>query len=103
MLGGCSSINGMIYIRGQAEDYDGWRQSGNIGWGWDDVLPYFQKSEDHFGGPTAMHGSGGEARIERQRLRWDLLEAFRDAARNMACPRSTTSIWATIAARPFSR
>ena len=80
VLGGSSSINGMIYMRGQAEDYDGWCQAGNVGWGWDDVLPWFRKSEDHFGGADAIHGSGGEMRIERQRLRWDLLAAFRDAA-----------------------
>ncbi|RVB98572.1 GMC family oxidoreductase N-terminal domain-containing protein, partial [Mesorhizobium sp. M7A.F.Ca.CA.002.15.2.1] len=62
VLGGCSSINGMIYMRGQAADYDGWRQAGNAGWGWDDVLPYFLKSEDFHGGKSAMHGSGGEWR-----------------------------------------
>src|SRR5258708_36915734 len=62
VLGGSSSINGMIYMRGQAADYDGWRQAGNTGWGWDDVLPYFLKSEDHHGGKGAMHGSGGEGR-----------------------------------------
>jgi choline dehydrogenase-like flavoprotein len=80
VLGGSSSINGMIYMRGQAADYDGWRQAGNIGWGWDDVLPWFRKSEDHHAGGDAWHGSGGEMRIERQRLRWDLLDAFREAA-----------------------
>ena len=80
VLGGSSSINGMIYMRGQAADYDGWRQAGNIGWGWDDVLPWFRKSEDHFAGGDAWHGSGGELRIERQRLHWDLLDAFREAA-----------------------
>jgi choline dehydrogenase-like flavoprotein len=80
VLGGSSSINGMIYMRGQAADYDGWRQAGNIGWGWDDVLPWFRKSEDHHAGSNDWHGSGGEMRIERQRLRWDLLDAFREAA-----------------------
>ena len=80
VLGGSSSINGMIYMRGQAADYDGWRQAGNIGWGWDDVLPWFRKSEDHHAGGDAWHGRGGEMRIERQRLRWDLLDAFREAA-----------------------
>ena len=79
VLGGCSSINGMIYIRGQARDYDGWRQQGNTGWGWDDVLPYFKKSEDYYAGPDEMHGTGGEWRVEQQRLRWDILDAFRDA------------------------
>ena len=51
VLGGCSSINGMIYMRGQAADYDGWRQMGCTGWGWDDVLPLFRRSEDHYSGP----------------------------------------------------
>jgi choline dehydrogenase-like flavoprotein len=87
VLGGCSSINGMIYMRGQAADYDGWRQAGNVGWGWDDVLPYFRKSEDHFAGADEMHGAGGEVRVERQRLRWELLEAFRDAAEQYGVPK----------------
>ena len=80
VLGGCSSINGMIYMRGQAADYDGWRQAGNAGWGWEDVLPYFTRAEDHYAGPSEFHGSGGEIRIEKQRLRWDILEAFQQAA-----------------------
>jgi choline dehydrogenase-like flavoprotein len=80
VLGGSSSINGMIYMRGQAADYDGWRQAGHSGWGWDDVLPHFRKAEDHFGGENRFHGYGGEVRVERQRLRWDILDAFRDAA-----------------------
>lgn len=80
VLGGCSSINGMIYMRGQANDYDGWRQMGNSGWGWDDVLPYFKKSEDYYDGADEMHGSGGEWRVEKQRLSWEILDAYRDAA-----------------------
>ena len=83
VLGGCSSINGMIYMRGQAADYDGWRQAGNAGWGWDDVLPYFLKSEDNYRGKSAMHGAGGEWRVERQRLSWPILDAFRDAAEEL--------------------
>jgi len=79
VLGGCSSINGMIYMRGQAADYDHWRQLGNTGWGWDDVLPYFKRSEDYFAGPDAVHGAGGEWRVEEQRLHWDILDAVRDA------------------------
>ena len=79
VLGGCSSINGMIYMRGQARDYDQWRQMGNPGWGWDDVLPLFKRSEDHFGGADDVHGSGGEWRVEPQRLSWEILDAFRDA------------------------
>jgi choline dehydrogenase len=88
VLGGCSSINGMIYMRGQAADYDGWRQAGNLGWGWDDVLPYFLKSEDHYGGKSAMHGAGGEWRVERQRLSWPILDAFREAAEEMGIPKT---------------
>jgi choline dehydrogenase len=80
VLGGCSSINGMIYMRGQSADYDGWRQAGNTGWGWDDVLPYFLKSEDHFEGKGKLHNAGGELHVDHQRLHWDLLDAFRDAA-----------------------
>ncbi|EPF00308.1 GMC family oxidoreductase [Rhizobium grahamii CCGE 502] len=83
VLGGCSSINGMIYMRGQAADYDGWRQAGNAGWGWDDVLPYFLKSEDNYRGRSVMHGAGGEWRVERQRLSWPILDAFRDAAEEL--------------------
>jgi choline dehydrogenase-like flavoprotein len=80
VLGGSSSINGMIYNRGQRADYDGRRQAGSVGWAWDDVLPYFIRSEDYFAGPDEFHGAGGELRVEEQRLHWDLLEAFRDAA-----------------------
>ncbi len=87
VLGGCSAINGMIYMRGQAADYDHWRQLGNAGWGWDDVLPYFIRSEDNYRGPTPMHGAGGEWTVSRQRLRWDILEAFRDAAEEIGIPR----------------
>ena len=80
VLGGCSSINGMIYMRGQAADYDGWRQLGLDGWGWDDVLPLFRRAEDHYAGDSQFHGGGGEIRVERQRLRWDILDAFQRAA-----------------------
>lgn len=83
VLGGCSSINGMIYMRGQAADYDKWRQAGNAGWGWDDVLPYFLKSEDNYRGKSSMHGAGGEWRVEKQRLSWPILDAFRDAAEEL--------------------
>jgi len=81
VLGGCTSVNGMIYMRGQAADYDHWRQLGNAGWGWDDVLPYFLKSEDHHAGRSAMHGSGGEWKVSRQRLEWDILKAVQEGAR----------------------
>jgi choline dehydrogenase len=80
LLGGCSSINGMIYMRGQAADYDRWRQAGNVGWGWDDVLPYFMKSEDHHGGANAVHGAGGAWKVSKQRLSWDILHAFQRGA-----------------------
>ncbi len=87
ILGGCSAINGMIYMRGQARDYDGWRQMGNGGWGWDDVLPYFLKSEDNFRGAGALHGAGGEWRVERQRLHWDILDRVRDACEEAGIPK----------------
>lgn len=80
VLGGSSSINGMIYMRGQAADYDGWAQGGARGWSWDEVLPYFTRAEDHHAGPGEFHGTGGEIRVERQRLRWEILEAFQHAA-----------------------
>ncbi|SDJ52530.1 GMC family oxidoreductase [Aliiruegeria lutimaris] len=80
LLGGCSSINGMLYLRGQAADYDGWRQTGLAGWGWDDVLPYFIKSEDYYAGADEAHGVGGEFRVEEQRLHWDILDAWKAAA-----------------------
>ena len=86
VLGGCSSINGMLYVRGQAADYDHWRQLGNTGWGWDDVLPYFLKSEDYVGGASDMHGAGGEWRVDNQRLHWDVLDDFRDAAVQAGLP-----------------
>ena len=81
VLGGCTSVNGMIYMRGQAADYDRWRQMGNVGWAWDDVLPYFMKSEDHHGGATALHGSGGEWKVARQRLTWPILLAVQEGAK----------------------
>lgn len=88
VLGGCSSINGMLYLRGQAADYDGWRQLGNTGWGWDDVLPYFMKSEDYYAGANEAHGAGGEWRVEEQRLSWEILEAWKNAAAQAGIPES---------------
>ena len=88
VLGGCSSINGMIYMRGQAADYDGWRQIGNDGWSWDDVLPYFRKSEDHHGRDDALHHQGGALRVEKQRLHWDILDSVQDAAEEMGISRT---------------
>lgn len=89
VIGGCSSINGMIYMRGQAADYDRWRQMGNTGWGWDDVLPYFKRSEDHFGPEDAHHAKGGELRVERQRLNWPVLDQVAQAADELGIPRAT--------------
>ena len=79
-IGGSSSINAMIYMRGQAADYDHWRQLGLGGWGWDDVLPYFRKHENHFFGDGPAHATGGELHVSAPRVRWDLLDAFRAAA-----------------------
>jgi len=86
VLGGCSSINGMIYMRGQAQDYDGWREAGNPGWGWDDVLPLFRRSEHHFGAADAAHGTDGELRVEQQRLHWPILDEVAAAAAEMGIP-----------------
>ncbi|MFP3385791.1 GMC family oxidoreductase [Tritonibacter sp. SIMBA_163] len=80
VLGGCTSVNGMIYMRGQAADYDIWRQLGNPGWGWEDVLPYFLKSEDHHAGDSEMHRSGGEWKVSKQRLTWDILRSVQRGA-----------------------
>ena len=110
-LGGCSSINGMIYMRGQARDYDQWAQlTDDMAWRWDNSLPHFKMHEDHYKGADAMHGakgvapelmqdkntlyqkilrhrnSGGEWRVEKQRLRWDILDAFAEAAQQAGIP-----------------
>jgi choline dehydrogenase len=79
-IGGSSAINAMIYMRGQAADYDHWRQLGLAGWAWDDVLPFFKKHENSFLGESEWHGVGGELRIEAPRVNWRLLDAFRAAA-----------------------
>jgi len=80
VIGGSSAINAMIYMRGQAADYDHWRQLGLTGWGWNDVLPIFKQHEHHFLGAGEHHAVGGEWRIEHPRVSWDLLDAFRTAA-----------------------
>jgi choline dehydrogenase len=89
VLGGCSSINAMLYLRGQARDYDEWaRLTGDAGWSWEQVLPIFKKSEDHWRGADEFHGAreandgngSHEWRVEQQRLSWEILDAFRDAA-----------------------
>ena len=96
VLGGCSSINGMIYMRGQARDYDQWGALGNAGWSWAECLPYFLKHEDFYKGADAFHAApgfdpkgrrqGGEWRVEKQRLRWDILDAFAQAAQQAGIP-----------------
>lgn len=86
VIGGSSAINAMISMRGQAADYDGWRAAGLNGWGWDDVLPVFKRFEDHFLGDSAVHGAGGEWRVEAPRVRWDVLDAVQDAAVEMGVP-----------------
>ena len=88
VLGGSSSINGMIYMRGQAADYDHWRQLGCPGWGWDDVLPLFKRHEDHYRGASEFHGAGGEWRVEKARVTWKVLDAFLDAAKQAGIPRT---------------
>lgn len=87
VLGGCSAINGMIYMRGQAADYDRWAQMGLPGWSWSDCLPYFLRHEDHYAGPDDHHGQGGEWRVEEIRVRWDILDAFREAAEEAGIPK----------------
>ena len=87
VLGGSSSINGMIYMRGQARDYDQWAKlTGDDTWSWNQALPYFKRHEDHYKGSDALHGAGGEWRIEKQRLRWDILDAFSQAAQQAGIP-----------------
>ncbi len=89
VLGGSSSINGMIYMRGQAQDYDLWAQlTGDASWRWQEVLPLFRKTEDHHNGTNEFHGAGGEWRVEKQRLKWEILEAFRDAAAQVGIPKT---------------
>ena len=85
VIGGSSAINGMIYMLGQATDYDQWRQLGLPGWSWDDVRPFFRRHVDHFI-KSDEHASGGEWRVEQQRLSWEILEAFRQAAVQYGIP-----------------
>ncbi len=101
VLGGSSAINGMIYMLGQATDYDQWRQLGLPGWSWDDVRPFFRKHVDHFIKGDA-HAAGGEWRVEQQRLSWEILEAFRAAAVQYGIPAVTISTPATTKASAIS-
>jgi choline dehydrogenase-like flavoprotein len=87
VIGGCSAINAMVYMRGQAADYDHWRQLGMTGWGWDDVLPVFKKQSNHFLGDSEHHSTSGEWRVERPRVKFDILEAVRDAAEERGIPK----------------
>ncbi len=86
VLGGCSSINGLVYIRGQRQDYDHWRQLGNRGWGYDDVLPYFMKAEDQGRGGDDYHGSGGPLKVSDHEARDELAEAVVAAAQEYGIP-----------------
>lgn len=87
VLGGCSSINAMIYMRGQRSDYDQWASLGNRGWSWDEVLPIFKASEDYQHGADEFHGSGGELRVEERRVNWEILDAWREAAAESGIPK----------------
>lgn len=88
VIGGCSAINAMVYMRGQAADYDRWRQMGLEGWGWDDVLPLFRRQEDHFRGADDLHGAGGEWKVSEPRTSWEILDAFIQAAEESGIPRT---------------
>ena len=94
VLGGCSSINAMIYMRGQASDYDTWAELGNRGWSWNDVLPIFKRTEDYQHGADEFHGAaqsesacGNELRVEERRVNWPILDAWRDAAEQCGIPK----------------
>ena len=87
VIGGSSSINAMIYMRGQKDDYEYWASQGNRGWGWDDVLPIFRRSEDYQHGADDFHGSGGELRVEERRVNWEILDVWREAAAQTGIPK----------------
>ena len=86
VLGGCSSINAMIYMRGQKEDWDHWASLGNRGWSWEEVLPLFKSLEDYEHGAVDGYGAGGEVRIEDPRVRWEVIDAWRAAAAECGIP-----------------
>ena len=89
VLGGCSSINAMVYMRGQARDYDEWATvTGDASWSWNNVLPIFKRSEDNWRGGNELHGAGGEWRVEQQRLSWEILDAFAAAANEIGIPKT---------------
>ena len=87
VLGGCSSINAMIYMRGQRSDFDYWESLGNRGWSWDEVLPVYKKSESYQHGADEFHGADGELRVEERRVNWEILDAWRDAAAQCGIPK----------------
>jgi choline dehydrogenase len=87
VLGGCSSINAMIYMRGQRSDYDHWAALGNRGWSWAEVLPHFIRVEDYAHGADELHGAGGELRVEERRVSWEILDAWREAAEECGIPK----------------
>ena len=103
VLGGTSSINGMVYMRGNPADYDLWRQRGCAGWDWDSVLPYFKKAEDQERGPSATHGAGGPLRVVDQPIRWELADAFVTAGVEAGCRATTISTMASRKAPAPSR
>ena len=86
VLGGTSSINGMVYMRGNPGDYDEWRQRGCTAWDWDSILPYFKKAEDQERGPNAVHGVGGPLRVSEHPVRWELAEHWVAAAIEAGLP-----------------
>ena len=86
VLGGSSSLNGLLYVRGQKEDYDRWRQMGNEGWGWDDVLPLFKRSEDQERGADAFHGAGGPLSVSNMRIQRPICDAWVAAAQTAGFP-----------------
>ncbi|MEC8116327.1 MAG: choline dehydrogenase [Pseudomonadota bacterium] len=86
VLGGSSAINGLVYMRGQPEDYDQWRQLGNVGWGWEDVLPYFKRAEDQERGASDLHGVGGPLKVSDIRDRREICDAFVAAAQEIGLP-----------------
>ena len=87
VLGGCTSINAMIYMRGQRSDYERWVESGNPDWDWDTCLPYFKQMEDYVHGANAFHGAGGELPVQERRVSWEILDAWREAAEEKGIPK----------------
>ncbi len=87
VMGGCTSINAMIYMRGQKSDYEHWASLGNRGWSWNECLPYFKRMEDYVHGADELHGAGGELPVQERRVNWEILDAWRDAAEECGIPR----------------